>query len=129
MAAATLSATREVARFATTGAITTVAGVAVICSAMALLDWPGWKANMAGYAVGVALGFALNRRWTFRHAGRIAPAAVRYVLAFAIAYLANLGTFLLLEGAGISPYLAQLGAMAVYTVLFYLLNKLIVFRG
>lgn len=127
-AAAALSTTREAARFAGTGAVTTAVGLAIIYGGMALLAWPAWLANLAGYAAGLSLGFALNRHWTFRHTGRIAPAALRYGAAFAVAYLANLATLLGLEAAAISLYLAQLGGMAVYTVLFYLLNKRAVFR-
>jgi putative flippase GtrA len=102
----------------------------VVFAGMAMLGWSSLLANAVGYVVGLVLGFALNRSWTFRHTGRLGTAVIRYLAAFAIAYLANLAMLLLLEEwLGISAYVAQLGAMLTYTVVFYLLSKFVVFRS
>lgn len=43
------------------------------------------------YAVGVAQTFYFNRNWSFGHQGRVHGALARYVIAYALGYLLNLG--------------------------------------
>jgi len=79
--------------------------------------------------VGLALSFALNRTWTFRDRGRLSPAALRFLLAFALAYLANLATvFGLRDLAGVDSYVAQAVGVVPYTALFFVASRAFVFR-
>ncbi len=88
----------QAVRFGVVGVVNTLVGLAVIYLAMAALRFDDVAANVLGYAVGLAVGFALNRRWTFAHAGRVLPTALRFAVAFVVSYVLNLATMLLLAG-------------------------------
>ncbi len=117
------------ARFLSVGALNTLAGLAVIY----VLMWLGVStaaANVGGYAVGLAISFVLNRAWTFRHRGRVASAAVRFLAAFAVAYGANLALVLLLtERLDLNRFFAQALGILPYTATMYLLSRHFVFRA
>ena len=46
--------------------------------------------NVAGYAVGLMLGFVLSKKFVFRSNGRFVAESVRYLIAFIISFLFNL---------------------------------------
>ena len=126
---ASLSAWQQFARFAVVGLANTVAGFAVIVAATVILGLHDVAANALGYAVGLAIGFAANRRWTFAHRGRLAPAIARFLLAFAASWLANLLTLLALRhGLGLPPLPSQALAIVPYTLTFFVLSRSFVFR-
>ncbi len=116
-------------RFGVVGALNTAAGLAVILGAKALLGAPDVAANAAGYGAGVLLSFGLNRRWTFRYAGRIGPALLRFLIVLAAAYLANLVTVLAALRAGLDSYLAQAAGVLPYAIVAYLGCQRIAFAG
>jgi putative flippase GtrA len=116
-----------VLRYAGSGSLNTLSGFAVIF----LLMWLGvspWLANVAGYAVGFVLGFMLTKRFVFRSNGHIVTESVRYLIAFAIAFLFNLLMLQLsLNGLGLPAIAAQLVAAASYTLSMYFLSRVYVF--
>lgn len=78
-------------------------------------------ANAICYAMALANSFVWNRRWTFVHAGRILPAAMRFFGVFCVAYLANLTTVMTgITLCGLNSFLAHAVGTVPYTVLFYL---------
>jgi putative flippase GtrA len=115
-------------RFLGVGVVNTLVGLTLIYLARFGLGWADVPANMLGYAVGLAVSFSLNRRWTFRYEGRLLTAQLRFLAAFALAYAANLGALLLLtHGLGITSVLAHPAGMVVYTSIFYILSRTFVF--
>jgi putative flippase GtrA len=121
---------REFARFLLVGVANTCAGLLVIYAAKWLLQWSDLPANALGYAVGLAISFRLNSRWTFAYLGAHGPALARFVLSTAIAYGANLATVMLaLHVLGLNGYLAQALGVPPYTLTAYLLSKYFVFRN
>src|SRR5213594_4046792 len=42
------------------------------------------------YLVGVVQTFVLNKRWTFQHEGHVRQTAIRYWVAYASLYMANI---------------------------------------
>lgn len=115
-------------RFALVGAANTAVGLAAIYSCK-LLGASDVVANMGGYGIGLTLSFVLNRNWSFRHAGAVAPAIARFAAIFAAAYAFNLGTVLALtQRFGVNGYLAQAAGVLPYVTLFYLGSRYIVFR-
>ena len=119
---------REFARFLLVGVLNTCTGLAVIYSAKWLAHWDDVPANLLGYAVGLTVSFALNRRWTFAHTGAALPALARFLMATAVAYGANLGVVLLaLKGLDLNSYLAQAAGVPAYTLTAYLLGRHFVF--
>jgi putative flippase GtrA len=118
----------QFARFAAVGVVNTAIGLTCIFAAKALLGWGDLSANAAGYAVGLVASFALNRSWTFRDHGRISPALLRFLIAFLVAYLANLAmVFALRDLAGVDAYVAQAAGIVPYTALFFLFSRALVF--
>lgn len=120
----------EAIRFGLVGVVNTLVGLFVIYFAMAVLRFGDVEANVLGYAVGLTVSFALNKRWTFAHAGRVLPTAFRFAGAFFVSYALNLATVLLLRDRfGVDPYIAQAAGMPPYTVAFFLLSRYFVFQG
>jgi putative flippase GtrA len=105
-------------RFGLVGTANTAIGLLLIYSLMYFFDANPLLANAGGYAVGMGIGFALNRKWTFSDDGAIRNTLPRYLMVLALAYLANHGVAI----AGIrilhmNPYSVQLLGMGVYTTL------------
>jgi len=116
-------------RFLAVGAANTLAGLTVIYLAKLLLGFGDFAANVSGYACGLAIGYLLNSTWTFDYRGRNAAAIGRFLLAFLAAYAANLLTvWTALHHLHLNGYLAQALGILPYTICFYLLSKLFVFR-
>ena len=115
-------------RFILVGIANTLLGLSVIFAAKALAGLDDFVSNLLGYGFGLLLSFFFNRKWTFRHNGRIYPTAGRFLLAFLLAYMANLMTLYgLRDGAGMNSYLAQTIGIMPYTVIFYLGSRYYVF--
>lgn len=117
-------------RFGLTGLANSAVGWAVIFGGL----WAGLgglAANAAGYAVGLVLSFTLNRRFVFGVTGAVSAREVaKFLGAFAIAYGANVAVLLAAQTAlGPDSALAQLPAIAVYVLIFFLLSQFVVFRS
>jgi len=81
------------------------------------------------YALGVAIGFVLNRSWTFSHKGHWTPAFLRYVLAYVFGYFFNLCMLYLFVDVMGYPHQPVQGILILATATFlFLLQKFWVFR-
>lgn len=119
----------QAARFAVVGLANTGIGVAAILGLQTLTPAGPFLANAGGYAIGLAVSFIGNRGWTFGAGdGAAGPQAARFVAAFAVAYGLNLAALAAGLALGLHPLLAQLPAIAVYSVVFFLLSRGWVFR-
>ena len=107
-------------KFAGVGVLNTLLSVAVIFGLKALAGFGDVPANLSGYVVAVSFSFVVNRRWTFRHEDHVWTALARFLLVFAVSYLLNLALVLGLIRLGCNDYLAHLGGMPLYSVVFYL---------
>jgi putative flippase GtrA len=121
-----------IARFGAAGVLNTGVGLAVIVLLDPVLGLPPALANAVGYAVGVVLGFVLNRSFVFRSGGALPVAGLRYLIAFAVAFGLNQAALYAAGralGQGAFRHVAaQLIAMAVYSATLYLICRLWVFR-
>jgi putative flippase GtrA len=116
-------------RFLIVGFANTALGLAVIYFATLVLQFGDVAANAAGYACGLVVAFALNSTWTFGHRGRAAAAIGKFLASFLISYGANLLTvWYLIERVSVNNYVAQAVGILPYTISFYLLCRLFVFR-
>jgi len=117
------------AKFLIVGGANTLAGLAVIYLAKWWMNLGDALANALGYGIGLCLSFFLNKSWTFGHEGPAAQALARFLLAFALAYVLNLGTVLFLINAiHLDQYLAQAAGIVPYTVFMYLASRHYAFR-
>ena len=116
-------------RFAGVGVINTLLCLAVIFGLKALAGVADLPANIAGYVLGLACSFLLNRRWTFGHTDRLLPALLRFLLVFLGSYLLNIGIVLSLIHFGFNDYLAHIAGMPAYSIVFYFGCRYFVFSG
>lgn len=119
----------RVLRFGLAGLANSAVGWAVIFGGL----WAGMSglaANAAGFAVGLALSFTLNRRFVFGVTGAVRGREIaKFLAAFAVAYGANLAVLFAAQGMlGKDSALAQLPAIAAYVVIFFLLSQFVVFK-
>jgi len=115
-------------RFILVGAVNTFLGLTIIFAAKGIVGLDDFVSNLLGYSFGLLISFFLNRKWTFRHNGRIFPTAMRFVTAFLASYMANLITvYGLRDGVGLNSYLAQAFGIVPYTMIFYLTSRYYVF--
>jgi putative flippase GtrA len=93
-------------RFAGVGLVTTVLDIAMF-AALTAAALPPALANVTSYSCGIALSYALNRRWTFGERASLAQA-----LKFVVAMLSGLAlsTLLLVILTSIMPPLAAKAA-------------------
>lgn len=115
-------------RFLAGGAFNTAFGFAVILLLMKA-GLPPLVANCGGYAAGLLVSFAVNRRFVFRGRGAVPQELRRYVMAFLVSFAANLATLeVLVRATPVDPYIAQLAAVATYVVLMFGFCQVLVFR-
>ncbi|MDQ3774828.1 MAG: GtrA family protein [Pseudomonadota bacterium] len=121
---------RPLGRFLGVGAVNTLIGLGVIYACKRLLGFGDVLANVSGYAVGLTIGFMLNRHWTFGRTGNVRVAALRFLAVFGIAYSVNLLCVLLaIRAAGLDDYVSQAIGILPYTAIFYLGSRLYAFRS
>jgi putative flippase GtrA len=119
-------------RYFSVGLLNTVISLAVIMGLDRGLGANPQLANAAGYAVGIASGFMLSRGFVFRSRSSSRATAPKYlatVLAgFCLNQLVLLAARQLLAGWPFDHLIAQLCAMASYTVSVFLACRFWVFR-
>ncbi|MBX9965089.1 MAG: GtrA family protein [Burkholderiales bacterium] len=123
----TRSIARTAPRYLAVGVLNTFAGLGVIFVAKAITGAGDVAANIAGYGSGLALSYILNKHWTFAHRGPSWSSLLRFVLVFALSYMLNLGTVLLLIGMGVDSYAAQAAGTVPYAAFGYLASRSFVF--
>lgn len=115
-------------RYAGGGALNTIAGFSVIFLLMALGVSP-FLANIGGYLFGLVLGFFVTKKFVFRSEGHITSEGLRYLAAFLACFAVNLLVLqLALNVVHWNAITAQLLAAATYTIIMYLLTRLLVFQ-
>lgn len=118
----------ELVRYGLVGALNTGVGYGVYLLGLRAMGWqPAW-ANALGYFVALLAAFQLNKSFVFRSSRPTQKAVVDFFKAFGLAFLANQGALAAGLELGLSPEIAQVVAMSVYTVTFFLLNKYFVFQ-
>lgn len=116
-------------RFITVGLANTVTGLLVIFACKSALGMGDIASNLAGYSVGIVMGFLLHKNWTFGY-GRNKQAATfaRYLAVLSLAYGANLiATLQAINLLQLNSYLAQVAGVVPYTLIGYLGSRYFVF--
>ena len=119
-------------RLASVGLFNTLLSLTIIMALDRGLRVNPQFANAAGYAVGVASGFLLSRKFVFRSAAGSRATAPKYLLTVLAGFCLNqlvLAEARRVLGAGTLEHLAaQLCAMGSYTVSVFLVCRYWVFR-
>ena len=117
-----------VVKFGLVGLLNTAIGFAIILAALSA-GFNDYAANALGYGLGLIISYSLNRYWTF---SATSQPSFREIIAFcgvfAFAYSANLLVLTSFRAAGyIDQPLAHLLGLVVYSALFFLLSRYVVF--
>jgi len=116
-------------RYAGSGVLNTLVGFSAIFILMALGLSP-ILANIGGYLFGLILGFFLSKKLVFHSEGHVTSESLRYLAAFLVCFFLNLIVLqFALNVLRWNAVLAQFFAAAVYTIIMYLLSRLLVFRS
>ncbi len=76
------------------------------------------------YVAGIAYGFLLNKRWTFKAQGESAQQALRFVALYGFIYVLNVALLMLLvERWTLGPFLAQIFILGFLTLLSFAVQK------
>lgn len=121
---------RQLVNFCLVGVVNTVIGFGTIAVAQLLFGLHPVLANIIGYAAGLTNSYLMNRAFTFSEMSHASGSAFRFVVAFVIAYGANMAVLL----AGLRTFtdhvlLLQGLAMVIYTIIFFVISKIYVFRS
>ena len=82
------------------------------------------------FIVGASVGFVGNRKWTFAHEGHSSSAALRFLTAYATAYVLNLfSMWLAVDQMKIPHYLVQAVNLVVISALLFLAQKYWIFAS
>lgn len=116
------------AAFSLVGVANGIVGIAVIIVA-GLLGARPVLANVLGYLAGLVVSFVLNSRVTFGARAVTRSTVVRFLLAFGVAFAANLAVVSFAERLFASHHLlASLAGTPLYVAVFYVLCEYWVFR-
>ena len=117
----------QFSRFLITGSINTLAGFSIIFLLMFFGVSPQIS-NISGYTVGLMISFLLNRNWVFSaYDTPIKRQIINFLLIFMVAFGINFLVLNILLIASINAWFSQIIAGVFYTVIFYVLNKRVVF--
>ena len=104
----------------------------VMFALYALLIYVGLDYRLAitaDYVLGICLGYALNRYWTFKSQGKPKLGFLKYCVSYVGAFVLN---FVLLVGFvelfGLGEYVGQVAAIALATIAMYPLQRIWVFK-
>ena len=117
----------DAVRFLMVGAANTIFGISIIYGFIALGLRPVY-ANLLGYAVTFPSSYASHMLLSFKYRGHRVGPFFRYFISAVVAYLVNVIVLLQVTYMfKVNGYLAQLPALAAYTVTFFILNRFFVF--
>lgn len=122
---------KQAIKYGIVGVSNTVITAVVIWIMMMLFGCSDVVSNVVGYVAGVLNSFIWNKQWTFRSSVGWVGSAVRFGAVFGVCYLLQLGllVYVLIPHFSFGSYYNQLIAMAFYTVINFVMNKLYTFRA
>lgn len=115
-------------KFLVVGIFNTLLSLLIIFGLKYFYSFDDVTANLIGYIAGLICSFILNKKWTFNHAGKLPLTIFKFLLVFIVAYAVNIMCVLLLIKLGVNAYFSHLLAMPIYTIIFYLGSKFLVFK-
>ena len=110
-------------KFVVVGVTNTMGGYACYAALLALgLNYA--LALTLEYVAGIAYGFILNKRWTFKAQGKSVQQAWRFAALYGFIYVLNVTLLMLLvERWALSPFLAQIFILILLTLLSFVVQK------
>ncbi len=117
----------QLAKYGLVGILNTAITFVVIAILSAFGIDP-YLSNAIGFAAGLLNSYFMNKTFTFKGAHRSSGDAIKFLSAFFIAYMINIGVLhFLLKLTAESTILCQLIAMSTYNIAFFVMMKSWVF--
>lgn len=120
----------QIARFVVVGLVNTALGYLLFSGFFFLTNLSAPVSNTLSYLIVILIAFCLYRQFVFETSHKL---SVRnffsYLVCASAAFSLNLLILVRLIDLGWHAPLAQIAAMAAYTVCFYLLNRFVVFES
>lgn len=124
-----MALTKQIVRFGIVGLVSNAVlyGLYVLATALGIQHI---VAMTAVFALGVIQTFVFNKRWSFAYHGPRARAMLRYLIAYAVAYVINLSAMLVLvDVEGFAHQAVQAVMVVVIAIFLFLAQRLWVFRS
>ncbi|WP_396999088.1 GtrA family protein [Ochrobactrum sp. S1502_03] len=100
----------------------------VVVAILSGVSFDPYMSNAIGFAAGLLNSYFMNKAFTFNGTPHISGDAIRFMFAFIIAYMINIGVLhFLLSLSSETVVLYQLIAMFTYNIAFFILMKTWVF--
>lgn len=112
-------------RFLVVGLLNALFGY-VVFAALVLAGVAPMPSLVLTYAIGICFNFFTTRRLVFQRSSR--SSFPRFVAAYGVIYVFNVGLFKLVEAAGATPLVAQALCLPVVAVFSFFAFKLHVFK-
>ena len=116
-------------KFVLVGAVATAAHYAILIALVELAGMAPVLATTAGYCVGIAVSYALNRRFTFASRAPLARSFGKFALLYAVGALLNGAIMAQLIAWGAAYLLAQVIATSVVLFWNFAGARFVVFRS
>jgi putative flippase GtrA len=116
-------------KFLLVGCLTTAVTFFSFLALYRLLGVNEYAANLVSYILGLINSYLCNKVWTFQSRGFKTAEIAVFLAVFGLSYLVQLGAFALLIRMEVDAALAQILAMAPYTLVNFLGNRWITFRA
>ncbi len=71
------------------------------------------------YLIGVLQTFIFNKSWSFSYSGSAAPALLRYAIVYALGYIINFLTLMLLVDQAGLPHQWVMAGLVIFMALFF----------
>lgn len=116
-------------RFLIVGVFNTLVGYGTIFACMYLAKMSPETSNVVGYLVGLSVSYTLHKKYTYESKQKHRIEMLRFLLVFAIAYVANLVVLIILiHKIGLHEGVSQILAGAIYVAVSFIMNKYYVFK-
>ncbi len=119
----------QVIKYFLVGISNTLITLVIIYILWELVGINQYLSNMIGYVVGVINSFLLNKLWTFKSKNSFVFESLKFLLVFLVMYAIQFSLVYLLNNYTLIPdKINHIIGMVLYTVLGFVLNKILVFR-
>ncbi len=115
-------------RYLIAGLINTAVGYGAFWALLNFFPVAPGLANAASYVVALSLSYFLNKYFVFGLRTAFGPSVPKFIVAFLISFVINqIVLVIFFRVLNWAPEMAQIPAMASYTLSFFLLNRNFVF--
>ena len=123
-------------KFIITGVISTSVGAGIMFALYNLFHCSYWLSSIMNYVVGSIVSFLLNKYWTFKSKAFSVKEVIYFIINIAVCFFIAYGAakpaaLLLLSeySKTIQENIAMFFGMVIFTILNYLSQRFIVFKG